>query len=182
MTCDLWRDTIIKRPKCLLVSWNYIVSAIPVPLDLHITAGCRTCWRMRPLCCDGSWRRPYPPCSWGSRCSWASPAGRPRWGLQCTSELYLQGGHGGLLALQLALHCTHPQQNYNTLYIKLDWVGPVDNRPSLPRLASPFCKKQNKKKHVTHVGGVNILSKFQFLGFRMSWRLGGKGSPTELIN
>ena len=67
------------------------------------------------------------------------------------------------------------------MYLKLDGVGPVDNRPSPAKLNNFVRKKERKKKcdtwhmtcdmwhvtrdtrHVTHdmFGGVNMLSKFQ---------------------
>ena len=88
---------------------------------------------------------------------------------------------------------------------KLDGIGPVDNRPSTDKLHR-FVKKKNcdqwhmtcdmwhttcDTQHATHnmrhvVGGEHSL-KFQLpssygLWFMISWRLGGKGWPTELIN
>ena len=49
--------------------------------------------------------------------------------------------------------------------VKLDGVGPVDNRPSTDKLHH-FVQKKKKKNYMRHVtrdtfGGVNILSKFQ---------------------
>ena len=88
--------------------------------------------------------------------------------------------------------------------VKLDEVGPVDNRPSTNRLHHFVRKKKNcdiwhvtcDTWHVTcdmwHVTcdlfkGVNILSKFQLpssycLWFMILWRSGGKGTLTDWFN
>ena len=64
---------------------------------------------------------------------------------------------------------------------KLEGVGPVDNRPSTVKLHHLVKKNIWDMWHVTRLGGVNILSKFQlpssdFLWFMILWRSGGKGS------
>ena len=85
-------------------------------------------------------------------------------------------------------------------WTKLDWVGPVDNRPSTDELHHFVKKKKCDMWHVTcdmwhltcdtwHMtlnlfGGLNIFSKFQLpnsyrLWFMILWRSGGKGSLNE---
>ena len=85
------------------------------------------------------------------------------------------------------------------IVIKLDRVGPVDNRPSTDELHNFFQKKCERKKcdawHVTHgmwhviydmghVVGVIILSKLLLpsswgLWFMMFWRFCNKSWPTS---
>ena len=96
-------------------------------------------------------------------------------------------------------HDDHGPTNVGAM-VKLDGEGPVDNRPSPKNHPQALCKKKKKIAcdtwHVTHdtwhmtcdtLWGVDILSKFQLpssygLWFMISWRLGGKGWPTELMN
>ena len=85
--------------------------------------------------------------------------------------------------------------------LKLDGVGPVDNRPSTDKLHHIVKKKKmwyltRDTRHMTHdtwhmthdmFGGVDILSKFQLpssycLWFMILWRSGGKGWLTDLIS
>ena len=83
-----------------------------------------------------------------------------------------------------------PDEMFLWMPNKLDGVGPVDNRPSIHRLAPPLCPKKRRRKkrkkcdmwHLTcdMWWGVNILSKFELssshgLGVIMLWRFGGKG-------
>ena len=91
------------------------------------------------------------------------------------------------------------------MMIKLDRVGPFDNRPSTNKLHHFVRKKERKKSDMWHVTrdtwyvtrdtwhmtrdtfrGVNILTKYQLpssyhLWFMIFWRSGGKGWIAELI-
>ena len=82
---------------------------------------------------------------------------------------------------------------HNSYVLKLDGVGPVDNRTSTDKLHH-FVRKNIKKlkKYMWHVtrdmfGGVKILSKFQLpssycLWFMLLWRSGRKGWLNQSMN